>query len=88
MNYLKRIANAKAMTKNVKIIYQDCEELQAIVTSSNITDEYLVSCVDELWRCDCHDYMINGLHKEEASYLCKHIMAVLFYLQRQFYDNG
>lgn len=83
MNYLKRIRNATKMTKNVKIIHQDSEELQVIVTSSNSNDEYLVSCVDELWRCDCHDYMINGLHKDCGSYLCKHIISVLYFLQNK-----
>jgi hypothetical protein len=82
MNYLGRIANALTITGNVKIIYKDDEELQSIVTSQNTGDEYLVSCVDDLWRCDCHDFFLNGLHKDTGSYFCKHCIAVILYLAK------
>ena len=80
MNYLKRIANARTITKNVAIIYQDDEEVQAIVTSQNTDDEYLVSCVADLFRCECHDFFLNGLHNDSGAYMCKHILSLLFYL--------
>ena len=81
MNYLERIANAKALTHNVEIIYQDEEELQAVVTSQNTTEQYLISCVDELWYCTCEDFHIHGLNNDTKLYVCKHMLATFFHLK-------
>ena len=68
---------------NVKIIVLDGEELQAIVISSNSDEEYLVSCVDGLFHCDCVDFYVNGLNKDCGSFICKHIISTLFYLKKE-----
>lgn len=41
-------------------------------------DYYVVSNNhNQLLRCTCKDYEINGVGKREGSYTCKHILKVL-----------
>ncbi|MGL6298834.1 MAG: SWIM zinc finger family protein [Methanobacteriaceae archaeon] len=47
------------------------------VKSANSDKWYAVSCRNMLWRCDCKDFEVHGLHKNDGSYLCKHIYAVI-----------
>lgn len=50
------------------------------VKSSNSDEEYYVSLIYDLWRCSCSDFYHNGLHKEDGSFLCKHIIATILHL--------
>lgn len=42
--------------------------------------KYLVSSVNNLWRCTCDDFTGRGLNKAEGSHLCKHCLAVLGFI--------
>lgn len=42
--------------------------------------DYLVSCVDNLFRCNCHDFTVRGLNKADGSFLCKHCLAVIGFI--------
>lgn len=75
---IKRITNSqKIQRKDITTIFADKEELQFIVKSSNNKDEYFVTCKNSLWRCDCYDYTNKGLNRDEGSFLCKHIIAII-----------
>lgn len=41
---------------------------------------YLVSCVNNLFRCTCDDFMGRGLNKADGSHLCKHCLAVIGFI--------
>lgn len=32
---------------------------------------------NDLWRCTCEDYQYRGVNRDEGSFLCKHIYAVI-----------
>ena len=81
-NYLKRLEKAKSLIDNIEVIIQDDEELHVNVTSSNSDEKYLVSCVDGIYHCDCTDFYVNGLNKDCGSFICKHIITTLFYLEK------
>jgi len=75
---IKRIKNSqKIQRKNITTIFVDNEELQFSVKSFDNKEEYFITCKNNLWRCDCYDYMNNGLNRDEGSFLCKHIIAII-----------
>lgn len=41
---------------------------------------YLVSCVDNLFRCNCDDFSNRGVNKDTGSFLCKHCLAVIGFI--------
>ncbi|KZX16616.1 SWIM zinc finger protein [Methanobrevibacter cuticularis] len=81
---IKRIKKALEFKKdNINSLLISCEELHFYVKLPGSKKESFVTCVGNLWRCDCEDFTGRGLHKE-GSFLCKHILAVLFYLAKEF----
>lgn len=78
---ISRIEKAKEIVKNEEIKpllidYQDKknQELQFQV------GDYIVSCVDNLFLCNCPDFLNRGVNKGIASFICKHMLAVINYL--------
>lgn len=83
---IKRIKNSqKIQRKDITTIFADKEELHFSVKSSNNKDEYFITCKNDLWRCDCYDYINKGLNRDEGSFLCKHILAIIFMISES--DN-
>lgn len=73
---MKQFKRAELISSaNITPLVMDDDYFQAEVSSPN--DTYLVSCIDGLWRCSCHDYTYRGVGHEESSYNCKHILAVI-----------
>lgn len=73
---MKQFKRAEQISSaNITPLINDDDYFQAEVTSQN--DTYLVSAIDGLWACTCHDFIYRGVGHEEGSYLCKHIIAVL-----------
>ncbi|MBF4469157.1 MAG: hypothetical protein ISP01_07100 [Methanobrevibacter arboriphilus] len=42
--------------------------------------EYLVSCVDNLFRCNCQDFNNRGVNQDLGSFTCKHCLAVIGFI--------
>jgi predicted nucleic acid-binding Zn finger protein len=84
---IKRIRKATKITGDtIHKVYSDSEYLFYEVKGS---ENYLVSCNhDNLFRCTCDDFMGRGINKEEGSFLCKHIIAVLFHIAKGHLENG
>lgn len=70
----------------VVLDWADEEEVHLFITTSN--DEYQVTYVNGLWRCNCSDYhyrgtkTMRGLNHGDivGSYCCKHILKAIMYL--------
>lgn len=76
---MPRLKRASQITEaNITPIYIDDELIQVKVKSGNKT--YLVSCLDDLFRCNCDDFVNRGVNREEGSFLCKHCLAVINYI--------
>jgi len=76
---LKRIKRASLISDaNITPIYIDDELVQIEVKSGANT--YLVSCLDDLFRCTCDDFINRGVNREEGSFLCKHCLSVINFL--------
>ncbi len=73
---LKKASQISEATINP--LYIDDELIQIEVISGD--NKYLVSCLDDLFRCNCPDFSNRGINKEEGSFLCKHCLAVINYL--------
>lgn len=73
---IKTIQKAKNITNITKILADD-EDCRFKVKSASNNEYYNVSCLNTLWRCDCKDFEVHALHKDDGSYLCKHIYAVI-----------
>lgn len=87
---LQKLTKAELVSDaNITPLILEDDLVQLEFQSLNNPDEkYLVSMNEyELWRCDCPDYTYRGLNHDEGSYLCKHIMAVLNYLQNHDIGN-
>ncbi len=85
MKQLMRAGNIS--DANILPIYVDEEILQIFVNGSN-GEKYQVSCNEYgVWHCECQNFNIHGLHEDTGSYLCKHIIAVLNYLQTHDISN-
>lgn len=79
MKQLMRAGNIS--DANILPIYVDEEILQLIVTGST-GEKYMVSCNEYgVWRCDCKNFEIHAFHEETGSYLCKHVLAAINFLQ-------
>jgi hypothetical protein len=79
---MKQLVRAKQISEtNILPKYVDEEILQLIVTGST-GEKYLVSCNEYgIWRCDCKNFEIHGVNEETGSYLCKHVIAAINFLQ-------
>jgi len=62
---------------NLEIDYIcDDGDMQYRIHSKN--DTYTVSCINNLWRCTCEDF-IYAKEKHLGSYFCKHIIKAILY---------
>ena len=79
---MKKIIKANEIKEeNIKVIHKDEEIIQLLFKSANNTSEYLVSKNEyDYWRCDCPDYTRHN--SKEGSYICKHIIKALYYLDK------
>lgn len=71
---MNRLEKGLKLVDQVEIIYSDkkCDNMiHAKVKEHNVYYN------NNLWRCDCLDYTNRGLNKDEGSFLCKHIYAVI-----------
>lgn len=83
---VSRLKRASQITEaNITPIYVDDKLIQIEVKSG--TNTYLVSCLDDLFRCNCDDFVNRGVNREEGSFLCKHCLAVIDYLMNNSYDK-
>lgn len=59
-----------------------CEDgdMQYRIHSKN--DTYTVSCINNIFRCTCEDYMF-AKEKHLGSYFCKHIIKAILYTIQQ-----
>lgn len=80
---IKKIKKANEIKENdIEIIFQDKEIIQIQITSQNNNQKYLVSKNEyDYWRCDCPDFIRHN--SREGSYVCKHILKSLFYLNKE-----
>lgn len=77
-NDLLRTIKNKAVAireKDIEIAIDDEDYFQAEVTGSG-KEVYLVSAVDEIFRCNCADYLYRCMNKKGES-ICKHIYRVI-----------
>lgn len=63
---------------NITPVFIDDELIQIEVKSGNNT--YCVSVLDDLFRCNCDDFVNRGVNREDGSFLCKHCLAVINFL--------
>lgn len=79
----KKIQKANEIDEdNIEIIFQDDEIIQIQISSQNNNQKYLITKNEyDYWRCDCPDYLRHN--SREGSYICKHILKVLYYLNKQ-----
>ena len=71
-------------SENIHESYLDSEYIFYEVKGSDGLGNYLVACNhDNLWRCTCDDFTGRGLNKDEGSFLCKHIIAVILHIAKK-----
>lgn len=76
---LVRLKKASEISEaNITPVFIDDELIQIEVQSGANT--YLVSSYNDLFRCNCDDFVNRGVNREEGSFLCKHCLAVINYL--------
>lgn len=80
---MKKFKRASSISDDDVSIYYDTDADEVVFkVKGNSESEYMVSCVEGIWRCDCDDY-IYAKHKELGSYCCKHILKCInFYFNK------
>ena len=68
--------------EDIRLVYDTDEDEIVFKVKGTSEDEYLTSCVEGIWRCDCPSYLY-AKHKELGSYCCKHILKCI-----NFYFNN
>ena len=68
--------------EDVSLFYDTDEDEIVFKVKGTSEEEYLTSCVEGIWRCDCPSYLY-AKHKELGSYCCKHILKCI-----NFYFNN
>lgn len=82
---MKRVQRSIPLIQNrkIEVLHQDEDGCQAIVYSSQYRS-YMVNNRYGAWSCNCDDYEHRSKSKGEPiefSFICKHIHAVIGYLQ-------
>lgn len=74
----KKFIKAKEIPDSHVETDYDCPDgdIQYRIHSKN--DTYTVSCINNIWRCTCEDYMF-AKEKHLGSYFCKHIIKAINY---------
>jgi hypothetical protein len=76
---MKRFKRASSIpSENVEVFYDTDDEDIVFRIWGTTGEEYMVSCLDGLWRCDCEDY-VYAKDKQLGSYVCKHILKCIDY---------
>lgn len=76
---MKKFERASSINDEDVVLSYDTDEDEIVfIVKGTSESEYMVSCVEGLWRCDCDDY-IYAKDKHLGSYLCKHILKCIDY---------
>lgn len=76
---MDRISKGLKLYLKGKVILDFDQDDLILFLVQGTNDQYMVSFLDGVIRCDCPDYT-NRWQKDHGSFMCKHIWASIFKL--------